>query len=416
MTASRNAMKQNRKSTGKALLYAGLVALLATTVAFHPVVADSPSYRLEDTPTYQVFLPAVSKNYEKPSLTGSFTPENLACTHFDNPQSATWALLNRTSPGFKTSELEGATIDVMINGTHYCTIPGQDALDQIELYEGILVDYDEGQFDTPMLSVSLGVRNQNGAVIYQNTEDVPNWAQVGLLQFPQNHETGESVLMDQNVIIHELDDIDPSVEGLLSSLTPKLFGPAHVDHDGVQLIHVSGFKYGETEGSAFDLAYRYVLDPTKTFLSFPKNVDLTYFQFRPLQEDPSKAESVFGFVLGVNVLVEDNGKYTIVPVHGNMGHQKISAQDTPYVYTRGESLSTIPAGVVFGVIEKGDGNPGGLNFGIRAEYCSGNSDCSGEPDDPNSLILPIAVFFSQEVRDLALEAFYRGDPVEIPRH
>ena len=66
ITALRNAMKQNRKSIGKALLYAGLVAWLAATVAFHPVVADSPSHGLEDTPTYQVFLPEVCKNTATP--------------------------------------------------------------------------------------------------------------------------------------------------------------------------------------------------------------------------------------------------------------------------------------------------------------------------------------------------------------
>jgi len=348
-------------------------------------------------------------------IEGSFAPENLVVTEFDDPEAASWALFNQASPGFDASQLEGTKVEVMINGVLYSTMTGEDAIGQIGQCGGILIDYDEGQFQTETLSVGMKVIDGQGRIIYeQPLGSLPHWVHTGLLQSPQDKDTGLPILADPNVIVHELDDIDRSVEGLLSSLTPKLFGPAHVDGYGK---HISGFKYGETEANAFDFAYRYVNDPTRTFLSFPRDSEVLYFNYWPLQEDPSKAESVVGILLGANTLVEFQGEHVVAPLFCNIGHQKVSQQDTPYVYAQGRSLTLIPAGTVFGVMEKGDGNPGGLNYGIVADYCFGASECdpANPGDDPHGLVLPIAIFFSQQDKDLALEAFYRGDPVEIPR-
>jgi hypothetical protein len=333
--------------------------------------------------------------------TGSFTPENLVYTKFDNPEAATWALLDKTSPGFDTSQLEGATIDVTINGVLY-SVSGQDAIDQIGKYGGVLVDYDEGLFQTETLSVGTSVTDRDSKAISEQEGSVTNWAYVGVVKMPLNAHTGEHILRAEKLQVIELDDLDPTA-GTQTSFESGPIGEQYFLEDGTIVCGVRN-----NDANAIDIGYENAFDYASAIpVLFSVEVEIRNYNWWHTPD--GRIETNCQFDPGVRVLLLNEGVPHIVGLVWRIGHLNIAPESTPlYAQIMNGTLTSIPPNTVFGVMQHEEECPpcyAVANIGVYADYCAEEGcDWQHPSHDSNALVLPAAMFFSPDDRDLVLES------------
>jgi hypothetical protein len=280
--------------------------------------------------------------------------------------------------------LEGTIIEVVVNGASH-QVAGENAVNQIERMGGILVDYEERQFDSLDLAVDMRVYGPDGELIFdQEDATVSNWFQEGVVKVPLNCDTGESILNDPNIIVYHLDDMDPT-EGLATSFEgdhKQASWKSHYAIPGIEPQH----------GNAIDIGHHSSEDETVTPVCIPEEYPL--LGYAAMDEfPPNITELAFGFLPEARAMVQSgDGSYTLTDLDIRYGH--ISVPHDEFVQRFEDWPNPLPAGTQIGYLRKLGRYNAEIHLGILSPLCYGVPECDAyaPPRDPGALRLPFALF------------------------
>ena len=335
-----------------------------------PIPEPSATSTVEPTAT-EIPLPSISI-------------DNLVYTHFENPESATWALLIKIKGNI--SILENSILEILINDTSY-KIDGNHSLDDLVKYGGILFNYDESIFVTDDLEVNAKIIQGISEHQIFNT-NVVNWSHIGAIPLP--------VDLDNNqFVVYHLDDMLAGTDRQTSFL----------DNYTSLVSQTNGFwicGIEQDHGNAIDIGYPSVGDNTKTPFSLSRDMEVSYTNF-----DSGDMGSKMVFVLPFQAIVElSDGTVKTTKLEYGIHHFVVTTELPIYNNFRNLKKSSLPAGTTIGVMERRGKNNAELHIGVYSPICFGSNVCDPyyPPKDPNALILPISLFLNSEDKEKVINS------------
>jgi len=330
----------------------------------------------------------------------SIRPEVIVQTTFNDAQTATWALFVKLNLENSPSALLGTTLVIHINDVIF-TFSGEEIIEQIEKYKGVLVDYDESDFnDNETLEVEIKVVSSDGTFIGYSLDELANWDVIGAIKLPVdiNEKTQDGL---PRFIVYHLDDIDPTL-ALLSSFRAfqeKSYTSGSRWIGGVEPNH----------GNAIDIGYYYILDPTRTIIRAPEDIVLKKTICNPEPQNTEMTTCNYFFELPISVIVLDfNGEQLMsCQLEIEWAHLTVSPQDLQnYSSVYNSNRRNIISGTPLGVMELRGRANAEIHIGVYCPKCVGGNSCDPywASNDPKSLILPVSMFFSPLDNELIFES------------
>jgi len=346
----------------------------------NPFPTASPTITLTPTSTFHSSI--ISKVH------------NVIFTEYDDPQSATWVLYFETEDTANYSQLKELSVSIQIDRTEYLIL-GSDVITQIDRYGGLLIDYDERDFQkSDVLNISLSIHNQSDESFYSMSSSIPNYSYTGVIDIPISDE-----YLSENgpLVVYHVDDMAPG-DVLLSSFSEvtreREWGDPYV---------IPGIS--QNHGNAIDIGVLNLTDKTIYPVIFKGSYPLELLFVYTHSTECSEIDYQLEFDLPFFALVESGDETTKYPLHLRMNH--LTSLDESMVIGRtifpGESIGRTGNGInacagevhigVYGV-QPGQTDIGGIHY-------------DNPPDNPNALRLPFSIFISESLKRYIVDEFLR---------
>jgi len=264
-----------------------------------------------------------------------------------------------------------------------------------------LIDYDESLFTGVVsLTVETRVGFTNSTAMRNSVNAIDNYDSTGVIQIPVDL-TEKQKNGRPKYIVYHLDDMLPGRQ-MLSSFS-GYEKPAYIAGSR----WIGGVE--QNHGNAIDISFYTISDPDRRLILAPE--DMTLMRARcNYKSDTNLTSCNYFFALPVSaiILVDSSERYVTCKLELLWSHLTVSQHDMPDYYSvlYSRRWEEIPAGTPLGVMESRGGANAEIHIGVYCPKCVDGTGCDAywPANDPISLILPAAMFFSPPDRDLIFES------------